>query len=204
MEERGQDVGATLVAARQPPVGQRPGQRPLHLPTWRPSRVSDSLISFGAKMAGSNVSPRSNPLYDRCARRWRRAAAIGDDNGPAFLQVNASVVGLAGLEPAPSSLSGFCPRACFRRIAPATCANDLPLETAGDRCEPLSSDGMWTKRGPGRVLRLGPGDRRTGAPQPTERAGDASTAGPWPWVADGHPCSASHTLANAATKSWST
>jgi hypothetical protein len=41
-----------------------------------------------------------------------------------------------------ASLSGFCPRACFRRIAPATCANDLPLETAGDRCEPLGSDGV--------------------------------------------------------------
>jgi hypothetical protein len=61
-------------------------------------------------------------------------------------------VGLAGLEPAASSLSGFCPRACFRRIAPATCANDLPLETAGDRCEPLGSDGVWTKRGPGGPL----------------------------------------------------
>ena len=48
-----------------------------------------------------------------------------------------------------ASLSGFCPRACFRRIAAATCANDLPLETAGDRCEPLGSDGVWTKRGPG-------------------------------------------------------
>jgi hypothetical protein len=41
------------------------------------------------------------------------------------------------------------PRACFRRIASATCANDLPLETTGDRCEPLGSAGMWTKRGPG-------------------------------------------------------
>ena len=60
------------------------------------------------------------------------------------------IVGLAGLEPAASSLSGFCPRACFRRIEPATCANDLRLETAGDRCEPLGSDGVWTKRGPGR------------------------------------------------------
>jgi integrase/recombinase XerC len=35
-----------------------------------------------------------------------------------------------------------------RRIAPAACANDLPPETAGDRCEPLGSDGVWTKRGP--------------------------------------------------------
>ena len=58
------------------------------------------------------------------------------------------MVGLGGLEPPASSLSGFCPRACFCRITPATCANDVPLETAGDRCEPLGSDGMWTKRGP--------------------------------------------------------
>jgi hypothetical protein len=60
------------------------------------------------------------------------------------------VVGLPGLEPGTSSLSGFCPRACFPRIAPATCANDLPLETVRDRYEPLGSDGVWTKRGPGR------------------------------------------------------
>ena len=39
-------------------------------------------------------------------------------------------MGLAGLEPAASSLSGFCPRARFPRIAPATCTNDVPLETA--------------------------------------------------------------------------
>ena len=37
-----------------------------------------------------------------------------------------------------SSLSGFCPRACFRRIAPATCANDLPLETAANRSAPMA------------------------------------------------------------------
>ena len=54
-------------------------------------------------------------------------------------------------------LSGFCPRACFPRIAPATCANDLPLETAGDRYEPLDSDGMWTKRGPSLAWRQVPG-----------------------------------------------
>src|SRR5215211_1524927 len=54
-----------------------------------------------------------------------------------------------------SSLSGFCPEACFRRIAPATCANDLPLETVGDRYEPLDSDGMWTKRGPSLARREG-------------------------------------------------
>jgi hypothetical protein len=31
MQERGQDVGAALVADRQAPVGQQPGQRPLDL-----------------------------------------------------------------------------------------------------------------------------------------------------------------------------
>jgi hypothetical protein len=66
-------------------------------------------------------------------------------------------VGLGGVEPPTSSLSGFCPQACFRRIAPATCANDLPLENVGDRCEPLGSDGVWTKRGPGTLRSRGQG-----------------------------------------------
>jgi hypothetical protein len=38
----------------------------------------------------------------------------------------------------------------FPRIAPTSCANDVPLETATNRS---GSDGMWTKCGPGRVLR---------------------------------------------------
>ena len=71
--------------------------------------------------------------------------------GCPFPLVRRRIVGLGGLEPPTSSLSGFCPRAYFRRIVPATCANDLPLETAGDRYEPLGSDGMWTKRGPSRA-----------------------------------------------------
>jgi hypothetical protein len=49
-------------------------------------------------------------------------------------------------------LSEICPRACFRRIAPATCANDLHLETVADRWKPLGSDGVWTKRGPPTAL----------------------------------------------------
>jgi hypothetical protein len=83
------------------------------------------------------------------------------------------LVGLPGLEPGTSSLSGFCSRACFRRIAPATCANDLPLETAGDRCEPLGSDGVWTKRGP---------DARIRSHQPSR-----ATAGRAPWIPHADP-----------------
>jgi hypothetical protein len=39
---------------------------------------------------------------------------------------------------ATSSLSGFCTRACFPRIASATCANDVPLETATNRWAPMA------------------------------------------------------------------
>ena len=117
-------------------------------------------------------------------RRCRRTAAIGDGNGPAFPLVNPGIVGLAGLEPAPSSLSGFCPAACSPRKRPATWATDAPPETAGDRCEPLGSDGMWTKRGPRLARRQGgpvlPGRgrlRRSGPPRPgTDRP--AGTARP--------------------------
>jgi hypothetical protein len=86
------------------------------------------------------------------------------------------LVGLPGLEPGTSSLSGFCPQACFCRITPATCANDLPLETAGDRCEPLSSDGVWTKRGPGQRV-SGPVGLGSGEPVtcPPKVPSDVST-----------------------------
>ena len=70
----------------------------------------------------------------------------GDLRG-AFPQVNSGVVGLAGLEPAASSLSGFCPRARFRRIAPATCETTYrwrPLRTARFRWR---VDQTWTKPG---------------------------------------------------------
>src|SRR5215211_7085975 len=70
-------------------------------------------------------------------------------------ELRERLAGLPGLEPGTSSLSGFCPRACCRRMAPATCANDLPLEIVGDRYEPLGSDGMWTKRGPSLARREG-------------------------------------------------
>jgi hypothetical protein len=36
-----------------------------------------------------------------------------------------------------SSISGFSTRACFRRIAPATWANDVPLETVANRSIPM-------------------------------------------------------------------
>jgi hypothetical protein len=37
-----------------------------------------------------------------------------------------------------SHLSGFCTRACFPRIGPATWANEVPLETVGDRSTPMA------------------------------------------------------------------
>ena len=56
-----------------------------------------------------------------------------------------------------SSLSGFCTRACFPRIAPATWANDPPLVTATNRSVPMACgpnvDQAW--RG-GRVARSCP------------------------------------------------
>jgi hypothetical protein len=39
---------------------------------------------------------------------------------------------------ATSSLSGFSAQACFPRITPATCANDGPLETVGNRSVPMA------------------------------------------------------------------
>jgi hypothetical protein len=54
-----------------------------------------------------------------------------------------------------SSSSGFCPRACFPRIAPATCANDVPLETAPNRPDPMGG-GPNVDQGLGCVARPDP------------------------------------------------
>jgi hypothetical protein len=61
-----------------------------------------------------------------------------------------------------SSLSGFCTRACFPRIAPGTCTNDVPLETTDDRCVPMGcGPNVDQPRHPWaeafRVLDFGPG-----------------------------------------------
>ena len=48
------------------------------------------------------------------------------------------LVGLPGLEPGDLILIRVLPRACFRRIAPTTYANDLPLETIANRSEPMA------------------------------------------------------------------
>jgi hypothetical protein len=48
------------------------------------------------------------------------------------------LAGLPALEPGTSSSSGFCPRARFPRMAPATWVNDVPLETVADRSAPMA------------------------------------------------------------------
>ena len=62
-------------------------------------------------------------------RRCRRTAAIGDGYGPAFPLVNPRIVGLAGLEPAPSSLSEMdgrppCSPAFFQVVRLRKCHRD--------------------------------------------------------------------------------
>jgi hypothetical protein len=44
------------------------------------------------------------------------------------------------------------PASLFPQDRACNLRDDLPLETAGDRYEPLGSDGMWTKRGPSALL----------------------------------------------------
>jgi hypothetical protein len=51
---------------------------------------------------------------------------------------NAGFVGQAGLDPAPSPLSGFYTGPRFARIAPVTCAIDIPQETVVNRSAPMA------------------------------------------------------------------
>jgi hypothetical protein len=54
-----------------------------------------------------------------------------------------------------SSLSGFCARACFPRIAPSTWANGVPLETVRNARRRWRVDQTWTRQGPpGSAARL--------------------------------------------------
>ena len=73
------------------------------------------------------------------------------------------VVGLPGLEPGTSSLSGFC----HRLVSPGSHlrpARTMYRWRPGDRYEPLGSDGVWTKRGPA-PARVGfPGPSGRGRP----------------------------------------
>ena len=147
--------------------GHRRGRRPCS------AGSEESLPGFGARVIGlsstssmtsvrpAGIGPCMSPGRMGICRSdgWGSTSFVwrGVASCPRELEIGSPVRRVMaarrpGLEPGPSSLSGFCPRACYRRIAPATCANDLPLETAGDRCEPLGSDGMWTKRGPSRTL----------------------------------------------------
>jgi hypothetical protein len=79
------------------------------------------------------VGPQCRDAFlDRHAQSHAETARSTETTGERFPRSNPGVVGLAGLEPAASSLSGFSPRARFPRMGPATWTNDVLLETAGD------------------------------------------------------------------------
>ena len=48
MQERGQDVGAALIADRQAPAAQQPGQRPLHLAKTEEAEARDRATGIAS------------------------------------------------------------------------------------------------------------------------------------------------------------
>jgi hypothetical protein len=86
-------------------------------PRWRSavrtSRLEEPTQTFQVWRHSASTWPRQASAREvmRSATavrgRCRRTAAIGYDSGLAFPQVSPGVVGLAGLEPAPSSLSAI-------------------------------------------------------------------------------------------------
>jgi hypothetical protein len=154
----GRRVGAPVAGGCVVGTGAGGRARWLHPPRGGRPRAGCLTTLCGRRRAG-----RPGGRTWRAQGRCRRGMGVRPQRGPSRQRTRPArcrqrsdlrrwLVGLPGLEPGTSSLSGFCPRACFPRIAPATCTNDLPLETTGDRCEPLDSDGMWTKRGPSHGL----------------------------------------------------
>jgi hypothetical protein len=105
--------------------------------------------------AGMGVRPQRGPGWQRALpARYRQRCDLQE-----------WLVGLPGLEPGTSSLSGFCTRACYRRIAPVTWANDIPLETVANRSIPMAC-------GPPLSCRTDPAKRIRPAPQRVPRSAD--------------------------------
>jgi hypothetical protein len=168
-----QEVRGQIPSA--PPPGHRPSP---------PSATPGSPASGSRSAAICSERPIQRPV-----RRCRR---------PAWLTASPGRPGHTG--PRPAAQYGKVDRSLsyLPRMAPATWANDVRLETAGDRYEPLGADGMWTNRGPGTPARGGSGAPRGG---PCRGKGDprrlprqasptwaiALVGGPWRGLGQGHP-----------------
>jgi hypothetical protein len=99
------------------------GGRPRYVVVVAPAAWVDGPGGADGLAGGMGVRPQRGPGWQRAFPACCRQRS----------DLRRLLVGLPGLEPGTSSLSGFCPRACFPRIAPATCGNDLPLETVANR-----------------------------------------------------------------------
>jgi hypothetical protein len=123
-------------AAMERSAGQRDPDRPLldRHSTGPPRRFTDrgsvrrALLEEVSKVvqvltAAPRLDMQRNPSRQPFVQRPGRPGALD--------YVKESGFGVA------SSLSGFCTQACLRRIPPATCANDTPLETATHRSVPM-------------------------------------------------------------------
>ena len=75
-----------------------------------------------------------------------------------------------------SSLSGICARACFPRIAPATWANEVPLETVANRSVRWRVDQTWTRHARSRGQRRSASRTLAGKETPTGCPRQASPA----------------------------
>src|SRR5215204_3982761 len=105
------------------------------------------------------------------------------------------------LGPHPYQGSAPGPVSAGWRLPPArTTYRWKPLETVANRSAPMAC-------GPNvdQVEYLGSAQVTGGRVHRSPQCGRVMLRphGPSPWVADGQPCSASHTVANAAAKSWS-
>jgi hypothetical protein len=121
----------------QRPRGCRPGPgtRPRCVVAVEPDAGVGGPGGGDGVPAGMGVRPRRGPGWQRAfPPRCRQRCDL-----------RGWLVGLPGLEPGTSSLSGFCTGAHFPRIAWMTCANDVPLTTAGDRWRVAQT---WTRHAP--------------------------------------------------------
>jgi hypothetical protein len=104
--------------------------------SWPPRSSRTSAPTAPGSGASCSSSGSSGPRRTAYA-----AAATSTADGPqppTHKNRNCPVCGTVARARATASLSGFCTRTRFCRIAPTTSMNDVPLETVTDRSVPMA------------------------------------------------------------------
>jgi hypothetical protein len=142
-------------------------------PPWgvRPAPLTDTSLPTERAASGADpCSNRSAGVTQRNPSEQRTFSALGSAGGAGLWGHKWKVIWRI------SSLSGICARACFPRIAHATWANEVPLETVANRSVRWRVDQTWTRHARSRGQRRSASRTLAGKETPTGCPRQASPA----------------------------